>query len=367
MRAAASAPGAAPAPTVAPTVAASATAGSMATDHARQRAATARHRADAEDAVDPLQHAFGGAAAASGALLSAVDARLSPQLSRIRQALGSGKPTAEACDASLEVLLALAPLLGPLEPAARQIAAFAHRASRALPRRSNEPLQAGYVGAEEPISGLTTRPEHAAGLVPHYFAATEALEQAIEELTREKEKALAESREQLVRIRQGEKVLNATKGELETLRDRIDAIMKSDAVNRTKLGQLKEKQAGQDARLNELIEGQGHVYRVGLEDERVLRERIEDMKRDAERQKLLGLAGGGAAQQRGLDAHAVRQAAGRDGGERTANDGASVPSGARSWSSAEAAKRRSATRLKGASIAAALAASPPRRPKRSTM
>ena len=36
------------------------------------------------------------------------------------------------------------------------------------------------------------------------------------------------------------------------------------------LEQLRDKQAGQDARLNELMEGHGHVYRVGLEDERML-------------------------------------------------------------------------------------------------
>ena len=324
--------------------------------------------ADDDDAGYPLQYAFGGREAASAAVLAAVHKRLSPQLSCIQAALGEGRPTADACDASLEVLLSIAPLLGPLEPAARQIAAAAHRSSRALPRRSNEPLQTAAVSDEEPTTGLTTRPEHSAGMVPHYFAATEALEQAIDELTAERDAALAESKQQSVRIKEGERALRKTKGELEALRDQIDTIMKSDSVNRTKLEQLRGKQAGQDARLTELIEAHGHVYRVGLEDERTLRERIQTMKMEAERSRLLGLSGTAAASRRGLEADVARHAHGPrhaegDGGE----EGASVPSGARSWASAEVQRRSARTRLKGVSIAAALAASPPRRAKRSTM
>ena len=84
------------------------------------------------------------------------------------------------------------------------------------------------------------------------------------------------------------------------------------------------------------------------------------MKMEAERSRLLGLSGTAAATRRGLEADVARHAHGPrhaegDGGE----EGASVPSGARPWASAEVQRRSARTRLKGVSIAAALAASPP--------
>ena len=203
------------------------------------------------------------------ALSVAISERLGPQLQSIDDAISSSKPTAAACDGSLEVLHALAPLLGPLEPTTLQLANAAHHASRAPPRRSHEPLS---------DSSITTLPEHIAGMTRHYFGAAAALEQAMDQLSAERDAALSESHAQQGRLRESEVALAKTRAELEGKREAIDTTMRAVAASRTQLERVRKKQVGQDARVTELLQTNGRATRMWLQEQTRLENKMVDMQ-----------------------------------------------------------------------------------------
>ena len=240
-------------------------------------AASARRRA-ASSAVAPATHS-----AAGFDLLEMVYASLRPQLEALRGALASDKPSAVACDAALEVMRALAPLSGPLEPALCALARTAERSSKVH-------LSGG--GLEGLLEGTELIGAHAMDVAvgAHYFEVVERQRRAVATLTAERDEACARVATQMRQFREGDASLAATRAQLAEQSDRIERLVKEEGATRVALERARTRQVAQAGLMEQTLATNGHAVRMQVDEQRRLRERLATLK-DEERRRATYFSG----------------------------------------------------------------------------
>ena len=183
-------------------------------------------------------------------LMATVEKGLRPKLREIDAALASGVPSAEAFDASLEVLIAIAPLLGPHEGAATAIAAAAQSAARV------------------PTGEQTSA---------HFFSVVDEQRQFIDKLTAERDYVYARRDAGQRILKEKGKMLAKEKRRLAERTERIDEIMRETAAVRLQVEEERRERGVWEEKMAELRQTQGHATRLQLEEQRKLRERIQVM------------------------------------------------------------------------------------------
>lgn len=203
---------------------------------------------------------FGGPPrqAAASAVVAAVRQLLAPQLRHIDEALATGRPTPETCAASLEVLLLLRGWVPPLEEALSQIAQTVKHTAR--------------VGLQEPAGG--------GEVSPYYFSLAETQQQAVADLTAERDAAVARCVAQRRRAADIEAALAQTKQELAAQTEQIDSMLREHAIRQAELHRVRHAREQQDMRYHDLLATQGHSTRMTLEEQQRLQ---REQRRIAER------------------------------------------------------------------------------------
>ena len=213
--------------------------------------------------------------AAAAKLMSELDYRLHSRFRAIERCLDEGVPSAEACEASVHVLLSLAPLLGPNEGTLVQIASAARRASRAVappslssPAREDKPHNT--CRGPPPSSAMApVADEHGA---PFYFSVVNQQQALVDALTAERNGACELLDSQRRDMAAKESALMAAKADLQDSAEKIDDLMKLELVRREQLKQVRAERATQKAELAELLHVQSHATRMQLEEQRKLKE-----------------------------------------------------------------------------------------------